>query len=132
LANFLFTAGPFYSAPPLVVETKLTTESSQGVIRGGQGQRLDSSGNVKLVGVARLAPVDDLFLSTFLTLPTDCLAELLGVPDIPSFGTNRAQFVYNTKFIFICRAVREPARIQAASALDSRLSKNLSYTTSML
>ncbi|CAM6099878.1 unnamed protein product [Calypogeia fissa] len=76
VANFNFTVGNLYRAPPLVVDTKLTTESAQGEFRGGQGQRLDSSGNVKLVAVARLAPVNDRFLSTFLTLPTDCLAEL--------------------------------------------------------
>ncbi|CAM6115321.1 unnamed protein product [Calypogeia fissa] len=76
LANFNFTVGNLYRAPPLVVDTKLTTESAQGEFRGGQGQRLDSYGNVKLVAVARLAPVNDRFLSTFLTLPTDCLAEL--------------------------------------------------------
>jgi len=75
-AKFFFSAGNLYRPPPLLVNTLLTTESAQGEIRGGQGSRLDSKGNCRLVGVARLAPIDDLFMSTFLTLPSDCLAEL--------------------------------------------------------
>ncbi|CAK9238226.1 unnamed protein product [Sphagnum jensenii] len=75
-AQFFFSAGNLYRPPPLLVNTLLTTESAQGEIRGGQGSRLDSKGNCRLVGVARLAPIDDLFMSTFLTLPSDCLAEL--------------------------------------------------------
>ncbi|CAK9882890.1 unnamed protein product [Sphagnum jensenii] len=75
-AKFFFSAGNLYRPPPLLVNTLLTTESAQGEIRGGQGSRLDSKGNCRLVGVARLAPIDDLFMSTFLTLPSDCLADL--------------------------------------------------------
>jgi hypothetical protein len=75
-AQFFFSAGNLYRPPPLLVNTLLTTESAQGEIRGGQGSRLDSKGNCRLVGVARLAPIDDLFMSTFLTLPSDCLADL--------------------------------------------------------
>ncbi|CAM6036787.1 unnamed protein product [Sphagnum compactum] len=75
-AQFFFSAGNLYRPPPLLVNTLLTTESAQGEIRGGQGSRLDSKGNCRLVGVARLAPIDDLFMSTFLTLPSDCLAVL--------------------------------------------------------
>ncbi|KAL3681710.1 hypothetical protein R1sor_024666 [Riccia sorocarpa] len=76
LANFYFTIGPIYRAPPLVVNTVLTTETVQGAIRGGKGKRLDSTGECQLVGVAELARVDDSLLNSFLTLPTDCLAEL--------------------------------------------------------
>ncbi|KAG6551212.1 hypothetical protein Mapa_007448 [Marchantia paleacea] len=76
LANFYFTVGTLYSAPPLVVNTVLTTEAVQGALRGGKGKRLDSYGNCQLVGVALVEPVDDLFMNTFLTLPTDCLAEM--------------------------------------------------------
>ncbi|KAF6262445.1 hypothetical protein COO60DRAFT_1699303 [Scenedesmus sp. NREL 46B-D3] len=46
---------------------------SAGHIHKADGQRL-SNGQVKLVGVARVAKVDDAFLSTFLMLPTDALA----------------------------------------------------------
>ncbi|KAL2620163.1 hypothetical protein R1flu_000368 [Riccia fluitans] len=76
LANFNFTIGTLYSAPPLVVNTVLTTETVQGAIRRGKGKRLDSTGECQLVGVAEVARVDDSFLNSFLTLPTECLAEL--------------------------------------------------------
>ncbi|GAQ86973.1 hypothetical protein KFL_003230180 [Klebsormidium nitens] len=76
LAEFLFTIGPLYKAKPLIVGTTLTTESSQGPLRSGQGQRLDSSGRCVLAGVARVVPVDDPLLDPFLMLPTDCLARL--------------------------------------------------------
>lgn len=75
-AKFYFSAGPLYRPPPLIVDTLLTTESTQGEFRGGTGSRLDNQGNCRLVGVARLAPIDDLFLSTFLALPSECLADM--------------------------------------------------------
>jgi len=75
-AKFYFSAGPLYRPPPLIVDTLLTTESAQGVIRGGTGSRLDADGNCKLVGVARLAPINDWFMDNFLMLPSDCLANM--------------------------------------------------------
>lgn len=76
LAKFYFSAGPIYKAPPLLVTTVLTTESSKGVTRGGQGERMDAQGVCRLVGTARVPPVDDVFFTNFLMLPTDVLAEL--------------------------------------------------------
>ncbi|CAI7792944.1 unnamed protein product [Closterium sp. NIES-54] len=76
ISKFFFTAGPIYTAPPLTVETILTTESSAGPIRSAKGSRLDASGKCTLVGVARVPPVNDSFLDTFLLLPTDVLAVL--------------------------------------------------------
>lgn len=73
-ANFLFSVGSLYRAPPLVVDTLLTTEMAQGRLRQGQGKRLDSEGCCRLVGVAPLARIEDAFMNAFLTLPTDCLA----------------------------------------------------------
>jgi len=76
LAQFEFTAGPLYSAPPLVVSTTLTTEESAGELRQGKGKRLSADGKGTLVGVARVPKTGDGFLDTFLMLPTDALAVL--------------------------------------------------------
>lgn len=73
-ADFLFSVGSLYRAPPLVVNTLLTTETTAGRVRRGQGRRLDSQGKCKLVGVAPLHRIEDAFMNAFLTLPTDCLA----------------------------------------------------------
>uniref|UniRef100_A0A7N0URG6 Uncharacterized protein n=1 Tax=Kalanchoe fedtschenkoi TaxID=63787 RepID=A0A7N0URG6_KALFE len=75
-AKFLFTAGGFYRAPPLLVAALLTSEESVGQLRGGRGERLNEQGACKLVGVATVDAVDDLFMDTFLSLPTECLASL--------------------------------------------------------
>lgn len=68
--------GRIYKAPPLVVETVLTSEESKGKMRGGKGERLDEQGRCRLVGVATVEPVNDFFMDTFLGLPTECLASL--------------------------------------------------------
>lgn len=73
-ADFLFSVGSLYRAPPLVVNTLLTTETAVGRLRRGQGRRLDSEGKCRLVGVAPLVRIEDAFMNAFLTLPTDCLA----------------------------------------------------------
>lgn len=76
LASFEFTAGPLYTAAPLTVATTLTTETSDGQLRRGTGERLAADGHARLVGVARVPTTGDAFLDTFLMLPTDCLAVL--------------------------------------------------------
>lgn len=68
--------GAIYKAPPLLVSTILTSEESQGQMRKGRGQRLEKDGNCKLVGVATIDPIDDIFMNSFLGLPTECLAFL--------------------------------------------------------
>ncbi|KAL9269559.1 hypothetical protein AKJ16_DCAP21453 [Drosera capensis] len=75
-AKFWFSVGTIYKAPPLLVATILTSEESAGEMRTGRGQRLDNAGRCKLVGVATVDPIDDLFMNTFLGLPTECLAEM--------------------------------------------------------
>ncbi|KAL5727744.1 hypothetical protein ACHQM5_000902 [Ranunculus cassubicifolius] len=75
-AKFWFSIGTIYKAPPLVVETILTSEESVGSRRRGRGENLDKEGKCKLVGVATVYPIDDFFLNTFLLLPNECLAEL--------------------------------------------------------
>ncbi|XP_059304870.1 uncharacterized protein LOC132056609 [Lycium ferocissimum] len=75
-AKFWFSVGTIYRAPPLLVETLLTSEETKGRIREGKGERLNEEGRCKLVGIATVEPIDDLFMNTFLSLPTECLAKM--------------------------------------------------------
>jgi hypothetical protein len=75
-SRFCFSVGSIYKAPPLFVDTTLTSEESRGAIRSGTGERMDDEGRCKLVGVAVVDPIDDLFMNTFLGLPTECIAYL--------------------------------------------------------
>lgn len=75
-AKFLFSIGSVYKAPPLLVKTVLTSEESKGNIRNGKGERLNEKGKCRLVGVATVDPIDDLFLNSFLSLPNECIANL--------------------------------------------------------
>ncbi|KAJ4849452.1 hypothetical protein Tsubulata_013950 [Turnera subulata] len=76
IAKFWFSAGSIYRAPPLLVKTVLTSEESKGMIRRGRGERLNKEGKCRLVGVATVDPIKDVFMNTFLGLPTECLAVL--------------------------------------------------------
>nr|GMD55512.1 uncharacterized protein LOC109151087 [Ipomoea batatas] len=77
-AKFWFSIGSVYRAPALVVETVLTSEESKGKMKKGRGERLKNNegGSCRLVGVATVQPIDDVFLNTFLSLPTECLADM--------------------------------------------------------
>lgn len=75
-AKFLFSIGSIYKAPPLLVETVLTSEESKGTMRNGRGERLNEEGRCRLVGVATVEPINDFLLDSFLGLPTECLADL--------------------------------------------------------
>ncbi|KAL0913978.1 hypothetical protein M5K25_017473 [Dendrobium thyrsiflorum] len=75
-AKFWFSTGMIYRAPPLMVETILTSEESKGSLRSGKGERLDKEGKCRLVGVATVDPIDDVIMNSFLSLPTECIAEL--------------------------------------------------------
>ncbi|AED97569.1 unnamed protein product [Arabidopsis thaliana] len=80
MAKFFFTAGGgIYRAPALVVRTVLTTEESIGENKRGKGERLDEEGKCRLVGVAKVETIDDLFMNTFLSLPAECLADLQAI-----------------------------------------------------
>mmetsp|Transcript_7349 Transcript_7349/g.18236 ORF Transcript_7349/g.18236 Transcript_7349/m.18236 type:complete len:237 (-) Transcript_7349:358-1068(-) len=72
-AEFEFTAGPLYKAPPLVVKTLLTTGTTQGRFRKATGSPV-VNGVGKLVGAATVEKTGDAFMDTFLMLPTDALA----------------------------------------------------------
>lgn len=74
LARFEFTVASLYKAPPLLVSTVLTSESSTGKLRKGVGERLTANGHAMLVGVAEVPKTGDGFLDSFLILPTDALA----------------------------------------------------------
>ncbi|XP_010558003.1 PREDICTED: uncharacterized protein LOC104826810 [Tarenaya hassleriana] len=77
VAKFSFSAaGGIYKAAPLVVKTVMTSEESRGERKRGRGERMDVAGKCRLVGVAVVDTVDDLFLNAFLSLPTECLADL--------------------------------------------------------
>ncbi|KAF3787991.1 hypothetical protein EJ110_NYTH18802 [Nymphaea thermarum] len=75
-AEFFFSVGSLYRAPPLIVDTVLTSEESKGRIRFGKGGRLNKEGRCMLVGVATVDPINDSFMNTFLGLPTECIANL--------------------------------------------------------
>ncbi|KAI3757557.1 hypothetical protein L6452_05098 [Arctium lappa] len=75
-AKFWFSVGSIYKAPPLLVETLLTSEESKGTLRSGNGERLDEQGKCRLVGVATVEQIDDFLMNSFLDLPTECLAVL--------------------------------------------------------
>lgn len=66
------------------METVLTSEESKGKMKGGKGERLDKDGRCRLVGVATVEPINDIFMDTFLSLPTECLANLNAIISISS------------------------------------------------
>lgn len=82
-ARFLFSIGSIYKARPLLVETVLTSEESKGTVRSGRGDRLDKEGRCRLVGVATVEPINDFLMDSFLSLPTECLADLNAVISFP-------------------------------------------------
>ncbi|CAH2043900.1 unnamed protein product [Thlaspi arvense] len=85
-AKFCFTAGGgIYRAPALEVKTVLTTEESIGESKRGRGERMDGEGKCRLVGVAKVETVDDLFMNTFLSLPAECLADLQAVISVSDY-----------------------------------------------
>jgi len=77
IANFMFTAGPLYKAPPLYVVTNLTTEEVQGSRRNGKGKRLDADGIARLVGVATVPKTDSWPIDKFLRLPDETFAVMV-------------------------------------------------------
>jgi hypothetical protein len=79
-ANFVFSAAGVYQAPPLWVDTLLTTAAPQVAVpaRWGQpsGQAPGADGRLTLVGVAPVAPSGDRWFDRFLGLPSEALAIL--------------------------------------------------------
>jgi hypothetical protein len=91
-AQFCFTAGALYRAPPLRVQTVLTTGESVGARLSGTGRPWAGAGvgsngssnssasptSIRLAGVARVPKTGDALLDAFLMLPNDALAVLEG------------------------------------------------------
>ncbi|KAJ3680050.1 hypothetical protein LUZ60_016328 [Juncus effusus] len=75
-SRFWFSIGSIYKAPPLLVQTTLTSEESIGQIKKGFGERLNEEGKCKLVGIATVEPINDFLMNSFLGLPTECIAYL--------------------------------------------------------
>jgi len=55
---------------------------------------MDEEGRCKLVGVAVVDPVDDLFMNTFLSLPTECIAYLNATISIATARRSSLLLVY--------------------------------------
>ncbi|XLR66812.1 hypothetical protein HN51_009399 [Arachis hypogaea] len=81
-AKFLFSVGSIYKAPPLMLKIVLTSEESKSDMKSGKGKKLDEEGNCRLVGVAKVDPIDDFLVNSFLAFPTECLAYINAVISI--------------------------------------------------
>ena len=68
-----------YHAPPLEVNTQLTTESMQGRYTSTSGQRMNAAGECVLVGTTGVPKTTDRLLNSFLTLPTEAFALMRAV-----------------------------------------------------
>lgn len=65
-----------YAAPDLLIHTTLQSGVCQGQRHRACGRPRSSSGDVVLVGIARVEPSGDPWLDRFLGLPDEALAEL--------------------------------------------------------
>jgi len=79
-ARFLFNAGGLYQAPPLWIDTQLTSATLPAPVpdrwRDVGGEALDPDGALTLVGVAPVAASGDRWFDSFLGLPSEALALL--------------------------------------------------------
>ena len=79
-AHFLFNAGGLYQAPPLWVDTLLTSATLPAPVPDRWvdvgGEALEPDGALTLVGVAPVAPSGDRWFDSFLGLPSEALALL--------------------------------------------------------
>ena len=79
-ASFAFSIGSLYKAPPLRVVCSLTTEESVGKLRRGKGSRRTESGQLTLVGVARV-PIVEVRPTGCCHSDSHCLRVLKALPD---------------------------------------------------
>ena len=75
-SRFYFSLAGVYQAPPLIVQTRLQTETVQGRRHHAQGKRIGADGEALLVGIATVPPTGDGWLDRFLGLPDEALALL--------------------------------------------------------
>ena len=73
-SRFYFSMAGLYKAPPLIVQTRLHTETAQGNRHHGRGKRMGTNGQAMLVGVATVLPTGEHWLDRFLGLPDEALA----------------------------------------------------------
>ena len=58
------------------MQTRLQTETAQGLRHHAQGERIGAGGKALLVGIATVPPTGDSWLDRFLGLPDEALALL--------------------------------------------------------
>ena len=75
-SKFLFSIGPIFRFPELIIRTFLRTGKVKGKIHEGEGLALQSNGTTKLVGIATIPKTGNKILDIFLGLPNEALAEL--------------------------------------------------------
>jgi|694.fasta_scaffold21941_11 hypothetical protein len=79
-ARFVFSAASIYQAPPLWVDTLLTSAAPEQPVplRWGQpvGEARRGDGGLTLVGVAPVAPSGDRWFDRLMGLPSEALAQL--------------------------------------------------------
>ena len=75
-SRFYFSLAGVYQAPPLIVQTRLQTETAQGLRHHARGKRIGADGEALLVGIATVPPTGDGWLDRFLGLPDEALALL--------------------------------------------------------
>jgi hypothetical protein len=75
-ARFHFAIGSLYRAPPLQVDTQLSSGAVRSRRHNSCGAPLSADGSALLVGVAMIPPCGEAWLDRFLGLPDEALAML--------------------------------------------------------
>ena len=75
-AHFRFRVGSLLTAPPLIIDTCLSSGTVQSQRHYEKGQALRADGSAVLVGLATVKPSGATWLDHFLGLPNEALAVL--------------------------------------------------------
>lgn len=75
-ARFHFAIGSLYRAPPLLIDTQLSSGAVRSRRHNTCGAPLSADGSALLVGVAMIPPSGEAWLDRFLGLPDEALAVL--------------------------------------------------------
>ncbi|KAL9269558.1 hypothetical protein AKJ16_DCAP21452 [Drosera capensis] len=75
-AKYWFSIGDGYKAPPIIIETVLTSDESRGKHESAKGKRRGKDGRCRLVGIATLGPLKDGYVDALLGLPAECVTEM--------------------------------------------------------
>ena len=76
-SRFLFSIGPFFQFPDLIVKTSLKTGEVKSNLHKTKGLNLQDNGKAILVGIAVIPITGNKFLDFFLGLPNEALAKLI-------------------------------------------------------